>query len=1057
MRSILILAVFISGWLTSLSGFTLPAPTDVYWWPQGTVSTDANLASNWSVADTGYSAAPVLTTGVNLHFSGGGANIRNCTMTAALEVASIISPAGFTRTFSDGGFPLTLNGGLSMQGGGLSMTNLTTMNVPGATTVNLRLPSGQALHALTANIPATSAVQMQSNLAVNSMTVNGAGTWLWNFNAILTVLGNSNATFTSDVQFGQVSQAPNSAKILWQGTGGILTLPSTQELPKLDVAGATSLVSADGGELLLGNLKSLALGSGATLTLTDDLVLQGGALLIQGSASTIASGGGNFIWRQSADFPAPGGTRITAPVRIEQVAFSGTQVGLPGGWDFANTLTFVATNNFVNANDGSDLPDNFVNANNGSDLPDLVINLQGSISASGIDFLATSTDSPTIDVYFLATGARLNANNAVTSTSDQPVQVTWYAGAGTPITVSADSLTFAGAYANLGLSFSSTESADLAVRTSIDCSNLVSASDVIHLDLNGPGNGAGSISLTIPHFTWDITKTGSAQELSVDASATVQSFTSTSTVDCTVNPGFTGATWNMADGSRLAIAESGSTNGDITLAIDLSFRGYTTHFLRNDTSNAILELSGTLVGEDNSPTSLEAEAGSIRISGADNRVSNGETSSHTYISGNGTIVDYLGDGLQISVVATGANVQLRGTGTLDTFTSTSADAVSVMPGGFLGQYGTLTLGYADMRSPSTTPVEMQFKAFGGQSPGFDHDQLATTDLFIGSAQTSVQLDLQGWSGSGRIDGIITYSTLSGDPVLLPITVLNGVGLSVELINDASNNQIDLVVTAATTTDRGTFRTPSIPVSTRRSFIWSAISPGTPEGLTNLRSRFDRLSTEQARAFIWDASVQGYVEYPAEPAGGLQPWHGWFVATTVPISLDFRGTFSGTPHRVPVVSGWNLIGVGPVNDNGPIASFPWASLELRDGIDAIISESSTPSRSAIIGEHATWWNRHSYSTTTTFVSGRAYWVYQDPVASTTDHELVYVANAIILDPDPVDQVTVNNAARRTNPQPPAPPQLGKSADSASGGGCGGGSAFGFLIAILAVGGLRRQRK
>ncbi len=1053
MRSILIPAVLFSSLLTSLMGAVVapratappPPPADVYWSPQSG-STNGNLASNWSIADTGYSPASSLSTSTNLHFSGNGTNAGNCTITANIGVGSIISPPGFTKTFSDGGNTLTVNGGLSMQSGTLNMSGLTILNVPGATTVNLLLPSGQALHALTAYTITSAAVNMQSDIIVGSMTVNGTGTWLWNFNKVITITGSSNANFTNGVLFGQVSQSPNSAKIIWQGSGGTLTLPSGQEMPKLQVTGTVNLDKTGSGPLLLGNLKSLALGAGATLNLYSDLVLQNGATFVQASSSTINSGGGNFIWRKNADFPAPGGTTITAPVRIEQVANSTTQVGLPGGWNFTNGLTLVAT-------------ENFVEAVNGTDLPDLVIDLQGAVTASSIDFIATSTDAPNIDLYFVASGARLSANNAISSSSSQTVSVNWNATTGVPITVSADTLLFADGNANVSLNFDgSTESADLTVHTSIDTTTFTSASDVVHLELDGPGDGSGIVQVTIPDFTWDISKSGSAQVISVDASATIQSFTSTSPIDCLVKPGFTGATWYLIDNSLLAIGETGSTNGNLTISLDLTFSAYNSHSLRNDTSDAILELSGDLVGDQDSPTDIYAEAGEIRISGTDSRVDYGEGTSHTYITGSGTILNYLGNGPSIAVVATGSNVQLRGSGTLASFASTSSDPVSVMPGGFLGQYDTLTIGDADMRSASTAPVEMHFKAFGGQSPGSDHDQLATTDLYVQRTQTSVQMDLQGWSGSGRIDGLITYSnSLNGDdPSLLPITVVNGVGLSVELVSDVANKEIDLVVTASTPTDRGTFRTPVIPVSTRRSLIWSAISPGTAEGLTNLRNRFDTLSTEQARAFIWDASTQLYVEYPAQPVGGLQPWQGWFVATTIPISLDFRGTFSGTPHRVPLLAGWNLIGVGPVNDNGPIAAFPFNILELRDDIDAIITDSSSPSRSAIIGDHATWWNSHSYTTTTTFVSGRAYWVYQDPNASTADHELVYVAGAIVTDPGPINEAALNSVAART--QPPAPPQLGKSAETPKGGGgCGGGSAFGFLIAILAMGGLRRQRK
>ena len=73
-------------------------------------------------------------------------------------------------------------------------------------------------------------------------------------------------------------------------------------------------------------------------------------------------------------------------------------------------------------------------------------------------------------------------------------------------------------------------------------------------------------------------------------------------------------------------------------------------------------------------------------------------------------------------------------------------------------------------------------------------------------------------------------------------------------------------------------TPSGPVT-----LWSAASAGTPQGVDDLL----RLATEEAGSQnqlvigAWDAAIQEYVDLPTEPAGGLTPFHGLFIATRYP--------------------------------------------------------------------------------------------------------------------------------------------------------------------------------
>ncbi len=83
--------------------------------------------------------------------------------------------------------------------------------------------------------------------------------------------------------------------------------------------------------------------------------------------------------------------------------------------------------------------------------------------------------------------------------------------------------------------------------------------------------------------------------------------------------------------------------------------------------------------------------------------------------------------------------------------------------------------------------------------------------------------------------------------------------------------------------------PTIGKSSGTTVVYNAICPSTPEGLARLRSVLAGKPSNQVRAFSWDATTQAYVEFPAEPAGGLDVSSGVFIATRLDLGLDFTGT------------------------------------------------------------------------------------------------------------------------------------------------------------------------
>lgn len=959
-------------------------------------------------------------------------------MTAPLTVGGISSTAGFftSGTFSDGGFTLNVNGGIALETGLLAMSGAVVMAVPGASTVNLRLPTGQALPSVSVNIPAGSSVQMLSDVRVASLTVSGSGAWLWGFEYDLTILEALASAFANTITLGQVTQSGLIAGIVWSANGGTLTLPSGQALPRLTVDGATVLASADGNEMRLESIASLTLGDTATLTLGSPLALTTGATLVQGASSTMGDGGGVFIWRQTVDFPTPLGTTIACDVRIVQAGAVSTGIDLPAGWAFGGNLTFVTSNTLV-------------------DLPELTVDLLGPVSVAGnVEFFGASANAE-IALIFAGTGARLTCDSTI-GNPNPFLSVVFQAGTDS-ITVAADRVDFSESFATFSVLTGDLTSANFSVGSGITVSSGGTSSDTLFLELTGAGdvNGVIDLDLSNTSHTWDITKTGSADELAfaTSSSARVSRIENDSTTDTQVNG--VEVTLTMAADSVIQVSDAGPSTGGLRIGTDLAFTGYAQHLLRNQANNgASLELAGTLLGEDGSPADLYIQEGTVIISGTDARDGDGVQDSHTYLDGDGVIVDYRNDATLVTVIANSGNdTQLRGTGSVAGFSSSAADLVSVQPGSDTSaDFGVLSISSADLRGFSTTPVELRLKIAGNTGPGSDFDRLEVGNLSVDESRTRLVMDLSDWTGgTAMVEGVITYTidgTIIGDPTALSLDLISDGTVSVELIHNVSNQRYDLSVTVSTPQVPGVFVTPTLPVSTRRSTLWTAVCPGTEAGLANIIAQVSSRSRKDVRAFTWDSTTQTYVEFPTAPTGGFEPWHGWFIATMVPMSLDFSGIFANTPHRVPLQAGWNLVGVGPVSDGANVTQFPLSDLELRTTLDDTLTGGA---RNAVIGGTVANWTGTAYQNVNVFTSGRAYWVYN---ADPDLHQLVYVGGVLnVVDVIDVLSAAVPNTA--PTPEPPAPPTLG-AANADESGSCGGGSAFGFLVLLIALSGLRRQR-
>ena len=325
----------------------------------------------------------------------------------------------------------------------------------------------------------------------------------------------------------------------------------------------------------------------------------------------------------------------------------------------------------------------------------------------------------------------------------------------------------------------------------------------------------------------------------------------------------------------------------------------------------------------------------------------------------------------------------------------------------------------------------------------------TTSAILGSAAnpTQLRLDISGGTPptGTRFDGVITVpASVILAPDILPNVLFIGTATGTGTYAwDVVNHEVDVVVSAGGSNPIG-FGTPFTPTlvrSTGRDTIFNDVCPGTSEGLARLKASLTGTDPTAIIAYTWDASTQKFIRFPAEPLGGIQPWHAWFIATRVALPLDFSGT-PINPGNVAVDKMWNFIGYPPV-----ISSDLTTTYYDHRFVDVVFEQNSViitgTARDAVIGKQIYFWNGSSYSTKTTFNSGFGYWIYNTAGGGSTEALTRTVTSTVIYGKP---RAAAAGSTTVTHSDPPSPPGQPAQSES-SGGGCGGGSAAALLMIIL----------
>lgn len=498
----------------------------------------------------------------------------------------------------------------------------------------------------------------------------------------------------------------------------------------------------------------------------------------------------------------------------------------------------------------------------------------------------------------------------------------------------------------------------------------------------------------------------------------------------------TGAAGLVLPATGAAITRSdGVAAGDLSIAVPLTIAGPTT--VTNTGSTGALVLSGDLAGPA-ATTVTFAGSGAIRVTGTDNRATAGsvlalDAGGSTALTWNGSVATPASVALQVS----GTGHVLRGTGSLPALTINAAGALTLRPGDG-ATYGTLTLASADLGQGNGANVVLRARDAGSPVS----DVLAVTGALTLGSGAAVNVDLSQRTTAGRIDGVITYgggSTIALASAAIGFTGL-GTGWSAQLVDDAANQEIDLLVTAPPPD----IADPGIDLSNNRTTLYAAICPGTAANLAQLKAVVAAAEPGTVRAFSWDAAARRYVELPAEPAGGLQPWHGVFIATLRPLDLGFTTGSQTAPMTLTgLAPGWNLIGLPPILDTGSLqAETPL--LQMSGEYDETGTWTAASPVTTLVGDTAWWWDGGAYRATGTLSYWKGYWVYvQDLGTAGGDSRLVRPAG-----------LSGGGGGGGGGSLPPDPPgaamTLPGSNDS-----CGSGSGIALLLLALCAAFARRR--
>jgi hypothetical protein len=238
--------------------------------------------------------------------------------------------------------------------------------------------------------------------------------------------------------------------------------------------------------------------------------------------------------------------------------------------------------------------------------------------------------------------------------------------------------------------------------------------------------------------------------------------------------------------------------------------------------------------------------------------------------------------------------------------------------------------------------------------------------------------------------------------------------------------------------------PALLPSADGATVFNAVSAGTSEGLARLKAALAGRPRSEVRAFAWDAIAQSYAELPAEPIGGLTPYHAIFLASRIPLALDFDGTPTPVPLAMTIQPGWNFVAVPPMR--GPGGTMPaadWAQIQVTNASGFPLDAASVVS---LLGGGTSdtrpfLWDGAAYARSNELRTGRGYWIRNGGASA---------VRLVIESPDLIAMASTRSI--RTLAAPPVPPGgQAASSEPAQGGGCGSGAGAGFigLLALVAL--------
>lgn len=342
------------------------------------------------------------------------------------------------------------------------------------------------------------------------------------------------------------------------------------------------------------------------------------------------------------------------------------------------------------------------------------------------------------------------------------------------------------------------------------------------------------------------------------------------------------------------------------------------------------------------------------------------------------------------------------------------------------------------------------------------DPVAPGDLKAGQ---TVRILAYGGTPPYQVVGFNAVGLKAGSPAagaLLPdgrtrigqlfIGVVSGPGPGYWLASDAVGSQAALAFQAGALPTAQVAQQLLLP-SQGGIDRFMAVCPSTPQGLLALRGILASRPSGSVRAFAWDASAQSYVELPAEPSGGLSPLHGIFLASTEALALDFSGYRVPAPVLIPLLPGWNFIGIPPIEGNfGAMTRFSVDDLELVDQDDLVLSEADSL---ALMGGAPLGWNAdlRTYQAVNEIRAGQGYWVRN----ASADGQTVFLRlQSSSFEPN---AASPRSFPTKALPPPPAPGTAGSlplpawSAGSDSG--CGNG--LGLVLGLAALAGVLALRR